>query len=532
LDEKIRDSILWRASMQKLPIGIQHFTTLREEGYLYVDKTEQIHTLMRTGKFLFLSRPRRFGKSLLITTLREIYRGNQALFQGLWIEDKIDWQPRPIILINFNDINYRDMSLSDALSGYMDKLAREHDLVLEATDHKGKFLELIVRLSEQQKVALLVDEYDKAITDLLEDEQKVAEHVATLKNFYSVLKATEADHIHFALLTGVSKYGKISIFSDLNNLLDVTMDARFATLLGYTQAELEHYFPDYIDRLATKYNASRSETLEQIKFWYNGYSWDGINRVYVPFSTLVFLEQQRFINHWFATATPSFLIKLLRRNQVPAYTLDDLTTDNKLLESADVNSMSAVSLLFQTGYLTIKQVHESFLGEEYDLGYPNHEVAQSFQQYLLADYLDATPDRISATILSNLHKTLRTQNIEGFIAILKSVFGGIPHNLFLPQEAYYHSVVYLILNLLGFTIHAERLTNLGRMDAVLELADVAYIIEFKMTTSETAIQQIRDKQYDLPFRNRGKLILLLGIAFDKENHNIADWAVERIESKA
>lgn len=514
--------------MQKLPIGIQHFTTLREEGYLYVDKTEQIHTLMQAGKFLFFSRPRRFGKSLLITTLREIYRGNKTLFQGLWIEEQIDWQPRPVILINFNDINYLDMSLSDALSGYMDKLAREYDLTLTATDYKGKFLELILRLSATQKAVLLVDEYDKAITDLLENEQKVVEHIATLKNFYAVLKATEADCLHFVLLTGVSKYGKISIFSDLNNLFDVTLDRRFSTLLGYTQTELEHYFSAHIDRLAVTYTTDRSTLLDAIKFWYNGYSWDGVNRVYVPFSTLVFFEQQTFANHWFSTATPSFLIKLLRRNQIPAYTLEGITADNKLLDSANVNDISVYSLLFQTGYLTVKHAYPSLLGQEYELGYPNHEVEQAFQQYLLADYLEAPSDRISTTILSGLNKTLRTQNVEGFINILKSVFADIPHNLFLPQEAYYHSVVYLILNLLGFTIHAERLTNLGRMDAVLELLDAVYIIEFKMTTGETAIQQIQAKQYDLPFRNRGKRIILLGIAFDKAAHNIADWAVESL----
>lgn len=349
--------------MQKLPIGIQDFATLRKEGYLYVDKTQQIHTLMETGKFIFLSRPRRFGKSLLVTTLQEIYHGNQDLFQGLWIEDKIDWQPRPVLLVNFNDLNYRDMNLVTALAKLMDELAGEYGLTLEASDHKGKFRELIIKLSEEQKVVLLVDEYDKAITDLLESEEKVTEHVDTLKTFYSVLKSTAADHLHFTLLTGVSKYGKISIFSDLNNLLDVTMDSRFATLLGYTQEELEHYFSDYIDQLAARYNASRVDVIEQIKFWYDGYSWDGINRVYVPFSTLVFMTQQTFANHWFATATPTFLIKLLHQNQIPAFTLEKVTADNKLLDSADVDNVSVYSLLFQTGAVTPGYRHLPIHGE-------------------------------------------------------------------------------------------------------------------------------------------------------------------------
>lgn len=535
--------------MQSLPIGVQEFAQLRQRGHLYVDKTRQIFDLMQVGAFVFLSRPRRFGKSLLTTTLKEIFQGNRTLFQGLWIEDKIDWQPRPVILINFNDLNYRDLSLADALDNYLDRVAREHGLTFVATDYKSKFIELIQRLSEHQKVVLLIDEYDKAITDLLENQAKVTEHIATLKNFYSVLKSTAADCLHFTLLTGVSKYGKLSIFSDLNNLLDVTLDTRFATLLGYTQDELEHYFSDYIDSLALRYQASRAEVLEQIKFWYNGYSWDGVQRVYVPFSTLVFFSQQTFANHWFATATPSFLIKLLRQQQLPAYTLDAVTTDSKLLDSADVNQISVISLLFQTGYLTVKQVRRSFQGDEYDLGYPNHEVAQSFQQLLLTDYLTANIDQISITLLANLRKALHTQNVEGFITALRSVFGSIPHTLFLPQEAYYHSVVYLVLRLLGFTVDAERLNNLGRLDAVLELSDVVYILEFKMseplpkprkrsagkataskpspTPAQRAIEQIRTKQYDLPFRGRGKTILLLGIAFDQENRNISEWLMEK-----
>lgn len=537
--------------MQTLPIGIQDFPQLRERNHIYVDKTAQIFDLMRVGAFVFLSRPRRFGKSLLTTTLKAIFEGKRALFAGLWIEDKIDWQPRPVLLINFNALNYREKTLARALAEHMDELAAEVGISLSGDDYKVKFRELITQMAEKGKVALLIDEYDKAITDLLENQEKVVEHVDTLKNFYSVLKSIEAEHLHFTLLTGVSKYGKLSIFSDLNNLLDITLDPRFATLLGYTQTELEHYFSDYIDQLAVRYNASRAEVLEQIKFWYNGYSWDGVHRVYVPFSTLVFFSQQSFANHWFATATPSFLIKLLRQQQLPAYTLDEISADSKLLDSADVNQISVISLLFQTGYLTVKRVERSFQGDQYELGYPNHEVAQAFQQHLLTDYLTANIDQISVTLLANLRKALQTQNVDAFIHTFQSVFGSIPHTLFLPQEAYYHSVIYLVLRLLGFTVEAERLNNLGRLDAVLELRDVVYILEFKMSEvqlkarkrsrtkttdpkaatpqqppAQVAIEQIRAKQYDLPFRHSGKTILLLGIAFDQEQRNISDWLVE------
>jgi len=510
-------------SMQKLPIGEQSFKNLREEHNVYVDKTRQIYDLLHTGKFVFLARPRRFGKSLLTTTLQELFRGNKALFQGLWIEDKIDWQPHPVILINFNDLNYLEKSLAIALDEYMDRLAAEHDVALTAPDYKTKFQELITRLSQQAKVAILIDEYDKAITDLLENEEKVKDHVATLKNFYSVLKSNAAEHLHFVLLTGVSKYGKISIFSDLNNLLDITLDQRFATLLGYTQTELEHYFADRLDRLAARYNMNKPDMLALIAHWYNGYSWDGVNTVYVPFSTLVFLEQQIFANHWFATATPSFLIKLLHQKQIPAYELEGLSADSKLLDSADVNNINVYALLFQTGYLTIKSSWLGPTGQTYELGYPNFEVAQAFAQHLLVDYLAPAVGQLSSTLLARLQKSLRSQNVEAFVNVLKSVFAGIPHTLFLPQEAYYHSLVYLLLKLLGFTIHAEPLTNLGRIDAVLELPEAVYILEFKMSTAQIALDQIRAKGYDLPYRNQGKPIILLGIAFDPAQRNISDW---------
>lgn len=514
----------------KLPIGIQDFRTLREEGYIYVDKTEVIFRLIHTAKFVFLSRPRRFGKSLLTTTLAELFQGHRELFQGLWIEKEIDWLPHPVILINFNDLDYLEMSLGDALTAYMASLARRHGMVLESQGYKARFQELIERLSEQGKVVLLVDEYDKPITDRLENQQQVSEHVEVLKNFYSVLKAAASHHLHFVLLTGVSKYGKISIFSDLNNLLDITLDPDFATLLGYTQAELETDFAPYLDQLTRTWQEEPPAILERIRFWYDGYSWDGVHQVYVPFSTLVFLEQQRFANHWFATATPSFLIKLLRQHRIPAYELAQIRGSTPLLDSADVEKLSPLSLLFQTGYLTIIQVERTQLTGEnrYTLAYPNYEVAQAFQQHLLADYLQMDLGQISGTLLEQFRKSLQDQEVNGFVNLLRSLFARIPYQLFLPQEAYYHSVVYLVLSLLGFQIHAEQPTHVGRMDAVLELPEAIYILEFKMTTAQAALEQIRTRRYHDAFLGTGKRIYLLGLAFDSENRTIGDWAVETL----
>ncbi|MFN8444778.1 MAG: AAA family ATPase [Caldilineaceae bacterium] len=516
--------------MQRLPIGEQFFTNLRQKNMVYVDKTRLIYEMMNVSSFIFLSRPRRFGKSLLTTTIKEICQGNRALFHGLWIEDQIDWQPSPVLLINFNDVSYRTQSLAEGLARYLDGLAGELGFVLRQGDYKEKFIEILYKLSAQGKITLLIDEYDKPITDLLENNEKVKENVETLKDFYSVLKSSVSEHLQFTLITGISKYGKVSIFSDLNNLTDISMDPRFATLLGYTQAELESYFSEYIDRLAQTYQLSRSEMVAQIATWYNGYSWDGVNRVYAPFSTLTFLDQQRFTNYWFATGTPSFLITLLRRNQLPAYQLDQVTVDSTLVERTDVSNISIISLLFQTGYLTVKKVHRDITGVLYDLGYPNHEVSQSFQQHLLADYLEINPD-LSGSLLRDFKQYLSTQNLDGFMTRFKAVFADIPERLFLSQEAYYHSLVYLTLRLLGFQLYAERITNVGRIDAVLELSDLIYILEFKMSTAHVALDQIRQKQYAQSYLGGSKRVILLGIAFDRAQRNIGEWEYEVIEGK-
>ncbi|MEZ4861140.1 MAG: AAA family ATPase [Caldilineaceae bacterium] len=514
--------------LQRLPIGEQFFTLLRQKNMIYIDKTKLIYDLMNVGSFVFLSRPRRFGKSLLTTTIKEICLGNRALFQGLWIEDKLDWQPSPVLLLNFNDVSYRTQPLVEGLRDYIDELARGFGFQLRQGDHKQKFRELLQHLSTQGKITLLIDEYDKPITDLLENNEAVQENVDTLKDFYSVLKSSVAEHLQFTLITGVSKYGKVSIFSDLNNLTDITVDPRFATLLGYTQAELEDYFAVYIDRLAHTYQLSRTGILAQIAFWYNGYSWDGVNRVYVPFSTLLFLDKQSFENHWFATGTPTFLIKLLRRHRIAAYELESITASNTLLNSADVNNLSVISLLFQTGYLTVKQVNQALTGTTYELGYPNHEVAQAFQQHLLADYLEIGLERIQSNLLIDFQHALKQADVDGFILLLQSLFATIPSRLFLSQEAYYHSIVYLTLRLLGFTIYAERMTNVGRIDAVLALTDVVYILEFKLSNAQVALNQIRKMKYAQSYLGGSKTVILLGIAFDTASRNVKDWKHEVI----
>ena len=522
--------------MQRLSIGEQHFALLRESNKIYIDKTELIHELMQVGRFVFLARPRRFGKSLLTTTLQEIYRGSRALFNGLWIEDQIDWVERPVILLNFNDINYVDRPLPDALDDYMLKLARQSGLTLQSSEYKSKFQELITQLATKKKVVLLIDEYDKPITDFLGDDERVTENIRTLKNFYSVLKSTEASHLHFTFITGVSKYGKVSIFSDLNNVLDVTTDARFSTLLGITQQELEHYFPTYLERLQKRYDVSQKVLLEAIAHWYNGYSWDGIKCVYSPFSTLVFFEKQTFENHWFSTGTPTFLIDLLRKTKTAAYELEGVMANDRLLDQINIDNdfghVNMEALLFQTGYLTIKKVHASLGHLRYTLGYPNYEVAQSFRKFLLADYLDVRVSNIDRQLIFRFESAIHALDMDIFINLLKSMFSRIPNTLFLSQEAYYHSIVYLLLELLGFKIDAEKLTHIGRIDAVLETEEAIIIMEFKMSAvsdkdpADTGLTQIREREHALPYAAAEKRVLALAVVFDYEQRNIVDWRIE------
>ncbi|MGI9159724.1 MAG: AAA family ATPase, partial [Saprospiraceae bacterium] len=284
--------------MKKLPIGSQDLPGLIGDGYLFVDKTEQIHRLMQAGKYLFLSRPRRFGKSLLVSTLHEIFRGNKALFKGLWIEDKIDWAHYQVIRVDFNKMNYQSNPLSVELDKQMEANATANNIRLTATDYKGKFAELLETLgSGDKKAVVLIDEYDKAITDFLgEDEERIPENVRVLKNFYSTLKSLDRC-IHFVFITGVSKYGRVSIFSDLNNLNDITTHPDFAVLLGWTQEEMERYFDDRLSDLARHFNLDRADLLEKIRAYYNGYSWDGEHRVYNPYSLLNFFHQPGRLQH-------------------------------------------------------------------------------------------------------------------------------------------------------------------------------------------------------------------------------------------
>lgn len=514
--------------MQKLPIGIQSFEELRKGNNIYVDKTERIHNLMtRSGKAFFWARPRRFGKSLTLSTIQAIYEGKKELFEGLWIKDNWDWtKQNPVIHLAFNSMDYKESSLSKAISKTLLSIAKKHSIVLESDSYAEQFSELIKKIAEAKgKVVVLIDEYDKPIIDFLEsDKTAIAkENREILRNFYSPLKGADAE-IELFLMTGVSKFSQTGIFSNLNHLNDLTLHHEFSTLVGYTQQELEFYFDDYLTLVAKKLDEPKERLLENIKKWYNGYSWDGKNKVYNPFSVLLFLDHQRFEPHWFKTGSPKFLFDLIKNANEFDY--NELQLSAELLDSYDIENLDIKTLLFQTGYLTIKDVDEY---GDFHLDYPNQEVQQAMNRQILALMLDKELNHV-AIPLRDIEKAFRKNDIEKVVRILNSLLKDIPSQLLDDKKEHCcHAVVHIWLRYLGWDLDSEVNTSDGRMDAVIRTDSHIYIIEFKVDKSaEIAFQQIIDKQYAAKYYAFGKKTIGIGINFSTTIKGVEGWKMSEI----
>ena len=518
--------------MKKLPIGVQSFAKLIQEGYLYVDKTRWIYELLQEGgQYFFLSRPRRFGKSLLLSTLAELFRGNKDLFEGLWIYDRIDWHPYPVIHIDASVLNYKTPErLEETLERLMDEIAATHGLSLSpARYYNEKFKKLIYLLAQKKgDVVILIDEYDKPIIDKIENPELAAENRDILREFYSIIKTAD-QYVKFAFITGVSKFSRVSVFSGLNNLYDLTTDSKYSTLLGYTQEELEHYFGAMMNRLED--GGNREELLEKTKTWYNGYSWNGLDFVYNPYSILNLFRKRQFENYWFSTGTPTFLIKLLKSRQRDIGNYEHMRVGGYAIDSFDIDHQETTSLLFQTGYLTIKKREIQEDGEiEYILSYPNREVHDSFIIHLFRSYTEKEIDE-SGSIIRKLTKQLHSGNYDAFFESLRSLFASIPYNIVIKnREAYFHSIIYMVLKLIGINIEAEIQTNQGRIDAIIKTGKTVVIMEFKMGTADEALSQIRQKKYFEPYVDLGQPVHLIGVGFDKEEGNLRDHKLEILKS--
>ena len=512
--------------LQKLPIGIQTFEKIINEDYLYVDKTEYIYRLLNSGNYFFLSRPRRSGKSLTLSTIKSIYLGQRELFTGLWVENQWDWDKvHPVIHISFSCVDYQDSGLDLGIQQMLTLQAEQHNIQLSSTTIKNMFAELVRKLSAKGKVVLLIDEYDKPIIDYLDNTEQAIDHRKTLKTFYSVIKDSDP-YFEFLLITGVSKFSKVSIFSDLNNLDDITLYRQFADLTGYTQVELEQRFEPYMAEAESILGFDRVELLDQLRRWYNGYSWDGATYVYNPFSVLSFFRKFDFSNFWFETGTPSFLLDLLRADWL--YALEDLTVSERTLSSYDIENLQAIPILFQTGYLTIKSKEKFGL---YTLDYPNAEVKESLLDYMISD-LRHEHVAMATPMVVQLYEAFNANDMAQVITLIKNIFKNIPSHIFLAKaEAYYHSLIYLVFFYLGQYIECEVNTNDGRLDCVVKTSTHIYILEFKLDKSaDAAMQQIKDKGYADKYAADPRPKVLLGINFSSEQKTVDGWKMETHQS--
>jgi hypothetical protein len=513
------------------PLDEQSFKKIRERNLLYVDKTGIIARLIqRRATYFFLSRPRRFGKSLLVSTLKEIFNGNRELFKGLEIYDQVEWETYPVIDIDFSSIGIdKNFSLSAALAQEIDDYTHYYHLPSKKGTHKTKFRALIENLKTKtnKPVVILIDEYDYFIVRYLTDDRQREENRECLKEFFSVLKSS-SDFLRFVFITGVSRFSRVSIFSDLNNLIDLTFDPGYSAVAGYTEEELSTYFINYIYQFARQKNCSLDYLWTLIRKWYNGYSWDGVTRVYNPFSILKLLSNYRFDDYWYGSGTPTFLIDFIRKEKIKLYELDRIKVDRSKLENMEVSKLELIPIMFQTGYLTIfEKIEERVDQEKFLVGYPNKDVRTSFLNHLIEDF-----DRENPRLIDRIILALREKKIHQALEYMKSIFASIPYNNFdYEKEASYHSVMHVIFFLILDNISDEVQTNIGRIDQVIETDQTIYIFEFKMEDARAAMAQIHEKKYYEKYMSKEKEIILVGVSFSKETRNIKEWLVESPDPK-
>lgn len=512
-----------------LPIGIQYFDSLIENNYIYVDKTKYLFDLaIKVGAPYFLSRPRRFGKSLLVSTFKELFSGRKDLFKGLWIEEKWDWTTtNPVIHISFDFINYKKLGLEAALQAKVQELAAIHDIKIESPSATPEFGQLIQKLAKKQgKVVILIDEYDKPIIDYLEKDkyQQAKEHQEILKNFYSVLKPV-SNHLRLLFITGVSKFSKVSIFSDLNHVADLTLNKNYAALTGYTQEELEFYFDDYLKAAADILKIDRAILVEQMRIWYNGYSWDGETMVYNPFGVLNFFAEFQFKNYWFATGTPSFLLKQMKNHN--QFVFDKERIRSGKLDKYTIENLDLIPLLFQTGYLTIKDLN--IFDGRMTLDYPNREVRESMYHFILDGITNYSGDSSQDTV-ETLVDAFVDANLIQIKATLNMLLASLPSEVYdKKSEGLYHGLIHLIFKLIGLYIKSEVHSSMGRADSIVQTPDHVFIFEFKFNrTAKEALKQIKKNQYAVPYLKSQKQVLAIGVNFVTKEKEIKGWEVEAL----
>lgn len=513
----------------KYPIGVQSFEKLREEGFVYVDKTALIHKLVNEGTAYFLSRPRRFGKSLLLSSLQAYFEGKRELFKGLAIEDlEKDWRKYPVLHLDLNAERYATLG---ELENILDTYLKEWESLYPSTQANNLSLSQrfrgVIRAAKQktgQNVVVLIDEYDKPILQSIGNEALQDEFRNALKAFYGVLKSADAD-LRFTLLTGVTKFGKVSVFSDLNNLRDISMSEHYNEICGISETDLHTYFDIAIESFAAYNNQTKIDVYNEFRTRYDGYHFSPKTvGMYNPFSVLWTLSEGRYGNYWFATGTPTYLVELLKKSN---FRLDDLShlevtqDDLDSIHRADINP---IPVLFQSGYLTIKDYNKEF--GLYTLDYPNEEVRQGFVKFLLPHYVYCQQSQ-QATLVSKFVTSLRNGDAHHFMQLMQSLMADTPYELIRELENHYQNVIYIITKLMGFYVQAEYRTSRGRIDLLIGTDQYIYIIELKFDGSaEEALAQINNKDYALPFKTDDRQLIKIGANVSKDTRNIDEWVIE------
>lgn len=489
---------------------------------MYVDKTEAIHRLSNTGKYFFLSRPRRFGKSLLVDTMEELFKGSRELFEGLWIADHWDWsKTSPVIHFNFAGLGVRTLGLEAAIHRGLHSNAERLGITLSDTSYDQQFKELIVRASQDGNVVILIDEYDKPLIDYLDEPATLQANRSVMKSFYSVLKELDG-HIRLLFLTGVSRFSRVSIFSDLNNLRDITISNPFGTIAGITQAELERDFAPEIAALQKE----TPDILDRIREWYNGYTWDGKTRVYNPFSLLNYMADPVFRNYWYVTGTPTFLIDQLRRLNIAD--MDGVRISEHALADFNTDNPEPAPLLFQTGYLTIKETKGT--GQVFVLGYPNREVKESLLDGLLNAYRQSV-NSDSLALAMDMQDALRGCDVPMVIRTLDTLISTIPYDHWRADtESIFHIITVLTFKLTGVEVHTEVHSAKGRCDVLVKTDDYLYVLELKLDgTAREALDQILNTGYLLPYQHNPRRKIALGIVFSSTQRCISEYLTHELD---
>ena len=511
---------------RRLPIGIQTFRKIREENYYYVDKTAYIRRLLDEGTHYFLSRPRRFGKSLFLDTLKEMFEGNEPLFEGLYIHDRWDWSIHyPVLRLSFGSGNFKVPGYVETnLMAQLDAVERRTGVASDYATGPERFAHLLEALHDHagRSVAVLIDEYDKPILDALEVPEVARANRDFLRGLYAVIKDSDA-YIRFTFITGVSKFSKVSLFSGLNNLKDITLDARYSAICGYTDADLDTVFAPELPDLDR----------DQIRDWYNGYRWLGDEKVYNPFDILLLFDKRKFGAYWFETGTPTFLVETLFQRRVSSLALGEMEGSDELLSTFDVDHIATEALLFQTGYLTITD-EEDFGGKVlYRLGYPNREVRQSLNESLLRHLVRDSTRQMANSV--RLYRLLEANDFAGLETLFHAFFASIPYEWYTNNdianyEGYYASVFYSYFAGLGLDISVEDSSSHGRLDMAVLFNDNVYLFEFKvveMASAGAAMAQLQERRYADKYRALGQPIYLIGVEFSKDERNVTAFEVER-----